>query len=121
MARLYRITADTSEKEKAVGGMLTFGQAGWLAAGLLLFAIVFVSLSRIIPTVTALVIGLIFGLGLGGPFAFYEKGGLRLAQYLIWRVKFAKKSKHMVNTMTYRLDRPADFAREQKSKEADFS
>lgn len=120
MARVYRITADISEKEKAVGGILTFGQAGWLVLGLVIFAAVFVSLSRVIPTAIALIIGLIPGLGIALPFAFYEKGGLRLVQYLIWRVKFSKKNKHLVNTMVYRLDRPADFAREQKSKEVDL-
>lgn len=51
MARLYRISADTSEKEKAVGGILTFGQAGWLVLGLIVFAAVFIGLSRVIPAV----------------------------------------------------------------------
>ena len=30
MARMYKVSADVSEKEKAVGGIMTFGQAGWL-------------------------------------------------------------------------------------------
>jgi len=120
MARVYRLTSDTSEKEKAVGGVLTFGQAGWLVLGLLVFGIVFVGLSRIIPTAIALIIGLIPGLGIGLPFAFYEKGGLKLSSYLVWRFKFARKSKTMVNTMTYKLDRPKDYVREMKLQEVEF-
>ena len=117
MARVYRLTSDTNDKEKAVGGILTFGQTGWLVLGLLIFAAVFIGLSRIIPTVLALFIGLIPGLGVGLPFAFYTKGGLSLSQYLVWRIKFAKKSKHLVNTITYRTDRAEDYAREQGCRE----
>lgn len=36
MARLYKVSADVSEKEKAIGGLITFAQGGWLALGLLL-------------------------------------------------------------------------------------
>ena len=35
---MYKVSADTSEKEKAVGGIMTFGQAGWLVLGFLIFA-----------------------------------------------------------------------------------
>ena len=35
MARMYKVSADVSEKEKAVGGIMTFGQAGWLVLGFL--------------------------------------------------------------------------------------
>lgn len=118
MARVYRLAADTNEKEKAVGGVLTFGQAGWIVLGLLIFAAVFVPLAQVLPKSLALIIGLIPGCGIAIPFAFYEKGGLRLSQYLMWRVKFSKKSKHLVNSMTYRIDRAKDYMREQKMKDA---
>ena len=49
MARVYRLAADTNEKEKAVGGVLTFGQAGWIVLGLLIFAAVFVPLAQVLP------------------------------------------------------------------------
>lgn len=120
MARMYRLATDTSEKEKAVGGILTFGQTGWIVLGLLIFAAVFVGLSRIIPAALALFIGLVPGCAVALPFAFYEKGGLRLSQYLMWWVRFSKKSKHMVNTLTYRIDRPKDFEREQNLRNIDF-
>lgn len=45
MAHLYKVSADTSEKEKAVGGIMTFGQAGWLVLGLLIIGCLFLSLS----------------------------------------------------------------------------
>ena len=121
MARLYRISADTSEKEKAVGGILTFGQAGWLDLGLIVFAAVFIGLSRVIPAVLAGIIALAPGLGIALPFAFFKKGELTLTQYLKWRFLFQRKNRYMINTLTYRLDRPNDFAREQKLKEVDFS
>ena len=40
-------------------------------------------------------------------------------QYLVWRVRFRKKSKYLVNTLTYRMDRAGDYAREQRMKEAE--
>lgn len=119
MARVYRIANDMAEKEKAVGGLLTFGQAGWIAAGLIVGAGVFVGMTKIMPPVLALMIGLIPAAAIGLPFAFYNKGGLTLVQYLIWRFKFQKKSKHLVNTMTYRMDRASDYEREQKAKESE--
>ena len=73
MSRVYRIAADMSEKEKAVGGVLTFGQAGWLTLGLIVMAVVFVTLSRAIPAIIALIIGLIPGLGIAIPFAFLNR------------------------------------------------
>ena len=117
MARVYRVASDMSEKEKAVGGILTFGQAGWVVCGLVVGAAVFVGLSRIMPALLALFIGLISAAAIAIPFAFYNKGGLTLVQYLIWRVRFERKSKHLVNTMTYRMDRAGDYAREQQMKE----
>ena len=117
MARIYRVAADMSEKEKAVGGILTFGQAGWIVCGLVVGAAVFVGLSRIMPAAIALTIGLIPGGAIAIPFAFYNKGGLTLVQYLMWLFKFQKKSKALVNTMTYRMDRAADYEREQRAKE----
>lgn len=116
MARMYRLTSDISEKEKAVGGILTFGQAGWLALGLLVFGVFFVALSRITSVVFSFTVALIPGLGIALPFAFYEKGGLKMSSYLVWRVRFARKSRSMVNTMTYKLDRPRDYAREMNIK-----
>ena len=113
MSRVYRLTDDMNTKEKAVGGLLTFGQAGWIILGLLIFGVLFVALSRSINVVVSFIIALIPGAAVALPFAFYEKGGLTLCSYLSWRFKFEKKSKGMINTYNYRLDRPEDFKREQ--------
>ena len=40
MARSYPIPPDTSEKEKAIGGVLTFAQFGWLVGGFVIALIV---------------------------------------------------------------------------------
>ena len=117
MARVYRVASDMNEKEKAVGGILTFGQAGWVVCGLVIGAGIFVGLANLMPPLLALFIGLIPAAGIAVPFAFYNKGGLTLVQYLVWRVRFQRKSKHLVNTMTYRIDRAADYAREQQMRE----
>lgn len=119
MARVYRVASDMSEKEKAVGGLLTFDQAGWVVCGLVVGAAVFVGLANFMPPMLALFISLIPAGGIAIPFAFYNKGGLSLVQYLVWRVRFRKKSKYLVNTLTYRMDRAGDYAREQRMKEAE--
>ena len=80
----------------------------------------FIGLSRLIPAALAGIIALIPGLGVALPFAFFKKGELTLTQYLMWRFKFERKNRYMVNTLTYRLDRPEDHAREQKLKEVEF-
>lgn len=113
MSRVYRLVDDMNTKEKAVGGLLTFGQAGWIILGLLIFGILFVSLSRFLGIVLSFVLALIPGAAVALPFAFYEKGGLSLSSYLVWRMKFSQKSKDMINTYNYRLDRPEDYEREQ--------
>ena len=41
MSQLYHVSADTSEKEKIVGGVLTMAQGLWLAGGFLIFGITF--------------------------------------------------------------------------------
>lgn len=119
MARVYRLTADMSEKEKVIGGILTLGQGMWLVAGLLIAAGVFMLLVGVMPKGAALFIGLIPGAAVAVPFAFYEPGGLKLSEYLKLRVKFKKKTKFLTNTMTYKIDRAADFARENADREVE--
>ena len=85
MARMYKVSADVSEKEKAVGGIMTFGQAGWLVLGFLM----------------ALILGIPPGVAFGCIFAFYKKEGLPLSTYIIYKRSFEKKSKQMVNDLIY--------------------
>lgn len=102
MAQMYKVSADTSEKEKAVGGIMTFGQAGWLVLGFIIAASIFLALSQILPPVIGLVLGLAVGGAFGGVFAFYKKEGLALATYFSYRAAFKKKSKLLVNDLAYR-------------------
>lgn len=48
MARSYDVPPSTAEKEKAIGGILTFVQFGWLIGGLVIAMLVF--LAFYIPT-----------------------------------------------------------------------
>lgn len=102
MARMYKVSADTSEKEKAVGGVMTFGQAGWLVLGFLIFSGLFLLLAPVLPAVLSLIISFPPGAVFGCVFAFYKKGDLPLATYLRYKHSFNKKTKVMVNDMIYR-------------------
>lgn len=101
MARVYKVAADMSEKEKAVGGIMTFGQAGWLVLGFMICAGLFLLLANIIPPMMALIIAIPPGVAFGCIFAFYKKEGLPLSTYLLYKHNFAKKSKLLVNDMIY--------------------
>lgn len=101
MARNYKMSADTSEKEKVIGGILTAAQGGWLALGGVIISAILVTLAQVIPPIVALVIALPPGLAVGLMFAFYTKEGLTLFQYLTLKHQFKKKSKIMLNTLTY--------------------
>jgi len=116
MSRVYRLPDDMNEKEKAVGGILTFGQTGWIVLGGIVTMAVFLGLAKKIGVILALLIGLVPGLAIAIPFAFYQKGGLSFASYLAWRIKFARKDKFLINTYTYRFDRPECFEKEDFSQ-----
>lgn len=95
--RNYEVPPDTSEKEKAIGGILTFGQFGWLLGGVVIALIVFTLLY--LPTkseVISIVFAFPFAL-LGVPFAFYKKYEMPLLKYLITKKKFNVKIKNLVN------------------------
>lgn len=99
MARNYQVPPSTAEKEKAVGGVLTFAQFGWLMVGVVLFLIVF--LLVFMPTKNK-VLGAIMGAPLllvGVPFAFVKrfKGTMTLFQYLKYNKAFKNKSKQLIN------------------------
>ena len=56
MSNIYKVSADTSEKEKAVGGIMTFSQAGWLISGIGLSGVLFIGLAQFLSPFLALVI-----------------------------------------------------------------
>ena len=87
----YIVPPDMKEKEKIVGGVLTFPQFGWLMGGLVLAGVIFIvlfPLMNIFGLVLALPVGLVFGL----PFAFYKKEDLTFFRYLVLKRKFKGKN-----------------------------
>jgi len=101
LARLYKVSADTNEKEKAVGGILTFAQAGWLVLGGVIWGGLFLLLAQILPPIIAVILAIIPGAGVGGAFAFYTKNELPLLTYLIYRRDFNRQTKQLVNDLVY--------------------
>lgn len=101
MAQYYKVSADTSEKEKIFGGVLTLAQAAWLFLGLLIGFGLFMYLQKSLGYVTAAIVALPPGLAVGGAFAFYKKHGLSLLTYLRYKHKFDMNSKTMVNDLVY--------------------
>lgn len=101
MSNVYKVSADTSEKEKAVGGIMTFNQAGWLVLGVGLSGLLFIGLAQFLPPFLALIIAAPPGTAMGLIFAFYKKGELPFCTYLMFLHKFNKKKKRLVNTLTY--------------------
>lgn len=97
MARTYDVPPDTSEKEKAIGGILTFGQFGWLIGGVVLGLLVYLVVYTITQTA---IIGGFFAVPValtGVPFAFYKKYEMSLLKYLITKKKFESKTKELIN------------------------
>lgn len=104
MARVYKVSADTSEKEKIIGGVLTLAQGAWCAAGLLIIGGLFFLLITVLPPTAALILAAPPGVAVGVLFAFYRKEGLPLLTYLLYQRSFHRKSKRLPNDLTYRKD-----------------
>lgn len=97
MARSYPIPPDTSEKEKAIGGILTFAQFGWLVGGFVIALFVFL-IVKILLNDTAICVICAFPFALlGTPFAFYTKYEMTYFQYLVTNKKFKGKTKKLTN------------------------
>lgn len=104
MARVYKVSADTSEKEKIIGGVLTLAQGAWCAAGLLIIGGLFFLLITVLPPVAALILAAPPGIAVGLLFAFYRKEDLPLLTYLLCKRRFRRKSKKLPNDLVYRKD-----------------
>lgn len=100
---VYKVSADVSEKEKAVGGVMTFGQAGWLGFGAAVFGVLFLLFYKVLllPPIFALIISFPPGLVIGCMFAFYKKEQLPFCTYLIYKHNFKSKTKQLVNDLNY--------------------
>lgn len=101
MAKTYMIPPDTNEKEKAIGGVLTFGQAGWLAGGLVIGLALGALAYTITKSIPVTVIFALPGIALCLPFAFYKKKNMTLFTYLKRKKKFNQKEKHLINKKTW--------------------
>lgn len=99
MARYYKVSADTSEKEKIFGGILTFGQLVALVAGLFIGIGMYMYLQKFFGY--AAIVTIVFGLIAGGAFAFYKKNGLPLLIYMIYKFRFNANTKTLVNDLVY--------------------
>ena len=97
MARVYQMPPNTSEKEKAIGGILTFSQFGWLILGLIICLIIFAFCYLFTgDKVVGIVLGAPF-LPIGVPFAFYKKYEMPLLKYLSVKRKFNQKTHKLIN------------------------
>lgn len=101
LARVYKVSADTSEKEKIIGGVLTLGQGLWCAAGLLLSAGIFLLVQTFLPVFLALIIAVPPGGFVIWTFGFKTKYGYPYLTYLTLNKKFQAKNKYLINTLTY--------------------
>ena len=97
MARNYDVPPDTSEKEKAIGGILTFGQFGWLILGLVIALVIYLFLYIITRSnVVAGIFAVPFAT-IGIPFAFFKKYEMSLLKYLMTKKKFKEKTHELIN------------------------
>ena len=103
MPRSYKMSADTSEKEKIIGGILTAAQGGWLGGGFVISASLLMLLTHgaSLPAPVALLFALPPGMAFGLTFAFYKKKELTLWQYITLKYRFKKKEKILLNTLCY--------------------
>lgn len=98
MARMYKVSADTSEKEKIIGGVLTAAQGAFIGVGVLISTGLFLTMMNIMPASVAFVLAVIPGAVFGLSFAFYQVEQLSLCAYLFYKHKFEKKTDYLINT-----------------------
>ena len=104
MARSYKVSADTSEKEKIIGGILTIYQGGWIVLGILIAGCLFFLLNLLLPPVAALILAVIPGGTFAVVFAFHKKEGLPFATCLMYQHAFKKQTGKLINTLTFGKD-----------------
>lgn len=99
--RSYKVPPDINEKEKIIGGLLSWAQflslIGGFVAGLLTFAFFFLFIKFL-----AIIPGLVV-MGLTLPFVFYKKMDMSLPQFLKRQRSFEKKTHQIPNIRTDRI------------------
>lgn len=94
--KAYNVPPDMNEKEKVIGGILTLNQFFWLIGGVGLGSVIFFVLFKLIGSIPAAIIALLFACS-GIPFALYKKKELTLFRYILLKRKFKKKQKKLPN------------------------
>lgn len=97
MSAIYNVPADTREKEKIIGGLLTIGQFAWIVCGFLLGLASLAGMYILTKSAyIAAPIGMMFACS-GLPFAFAKKNGVPLPVYLVRKARFKKKTHKLIN------------------------
>ena len=85
----------TNEKEKIIGGIFTITQFGWIVGGIVIFAILVLSLFRFIGFFS-IILGLFFVV-VGFILATKKINEIPLPKYLRLRRKYKNKTKKYIN------------------------
>lgn len=94
----YKIPIDSREEEKAIGGVLTFKQFGWIAGGVGVGVLFFTGAYSLFNN--SIVAGLLFAIiPIGGalPFAFVKLHDMSLITYIKTKKAFENKSSKLFN------------------------
>lgn len=93
----YDMPADTREKEKSIGGILTFEQGGFLGGGVILGFAMMLLVGRLTGIIFLGVIFLIPFPIIGGILAFKKKMDLPIYKYWLLKRSFEKKPHKLVH------------------------
>lgn len=95
MANVYSMPPDTNEREKIVGGLLTLGQAAWIAVGGVLYVIWILVTYRVLGAFS-FILGIGF-LVFGFYFGLKKVDDLPYPKYLRLKRIYKKKVKNYIN------------------------
>ena len=93
----YKIPIDSREEEKAIGGIITFKQFGWLAGG---FSGTLAIFGGVYSLTESIVLGFILGIWpiiIVIPFAFYKLHDMSLWKYIQVKQMFSLKTSRLLN------------------------
>lgn len=95
MAQVYQMSADTRDKEKMVGGVMSLNQLMWIVAGVGFYAL-FAYLTYSQLYILSFIVWLPFIAG-GLVLAFKKVNGIPLPRYIVLKIKFKNLIKHYIN------------------------
>jgi hypothetical protein len=87
----YSVPPDTREKERIVGGILTWEQTQYFILGVVLCAIVFVTISATLDSILGVILGLPL-LAAGPVLAFMKLEGIPIMEYYRLRYRHRRKN-----------------------------